>query len=55
MMARVLKLDPAGGIRAFRSILRGLAERYERMADRTAVALRRQQPVAFRWLRDRKV
>jgi hypothetical protein len=31
------------------------AERYERMADRTAVALRRQKPVAFRWLRDRKV
>jgi acyl-[acyl-carrier-protein] desaturase len=122
MMARVLELDPAGGIRAFRSMLRGLiampgrfmddgrdpdlfdhfaiiaqrinvytvrddvsiidhlvkawnsagrsvtggaaraqdevcrqAERYERMADRTAVALRRQKPVAFRWLRDRKV
>jgi hypothetical protein len=35
--------------------MRSRVERYERMADRTAVALRRQQPVAFSWLRDRKV
>jgi acyl-[acyl-carrier-protein] desaturase len=122
MMAKVLELDPAGGILALRSMLRGLiampgrfmddgrdadlfdhfaviaqrlnvytvrdyaaiidhlvrvwniaersvaggaaraqdevcrlAERYARVADRTAVALARQQPVAFRWLRGRKV
>ena len=122
MMARVLELDPAGGILAFRSMLRGLiampgrfmddgrdadlfdhfaviaqrlnvytvrdyaaiighlvkawkiaqrsvtgnaaraqdevcrlAERYERLADRPAAALTRQPPVAFSWLRDRKV
>ena len=122
MMTRVLDLDPAGGILAFRSMLRGLiampgrfmddgsdpdlfdhfavvaqrldiytvrdyaaiighlvrawnitgrsvtgaaakaqdeicrqAERYVRMADRTAAALKKQEPVPFRWLRDRKV
>jgi acyl-[acyl-carrier-protein] desaturase len=122
MMARALDLDPAGGILAFRSLLRGLiampgrcmddgsdpdlfdhfavvaerssvytvrdyasiirhlvtawdiagrkvtgeaadaqealcrqAERYERVAERRAVALRKQQPIAFSWLRDRRV
>ena len=31
------------------------AERYERLADRMAATLERQPPVAFSWLRDRKV
>ena len=31
------------------------AERYERLADRMAATLEKQPPVAFRWLRDRKV
>ena len=122
MMGRVLDLDPAGGILAFRSMLRGLiampgrfmddgrdpdlfdhfaivaqragvytvrdyasiiehlvktwniagravtgkaaqaqddlcrqAERYERLAERTSASLEGQPPVAFSWLRDRKV
>ncbi len=122
MMAEVLEHDPAGGILAFRSMLRGRiampgrfmddgrdpdlfdhfaivaqrtnvytvrdyasiiehlvtawnisgravtgkaaqaqdelcrqAERYERLADRMAATLERQPPVAFSWLRDRKV
>jgi len=122
MMAEVLEHDPAGGILAFRSMLRGgiampgrfmddgrdpdlfdhfaavaqrtqvytvrdyaaivehlvrtwniagrsvtgeparaqdelcrQAERYERLADRTAATLEKQPPVAFSWLRDRKV
>ena len=122
MMGRVLEHDPAGGILAFRSMLRGLiampgrfmddgrdpdlfdhfaivaqracvytardyasiidhlvkawniagravagkaaqaqdelcrqAERYERLADRIAATLEKQPPVAFSWLRDRKV
>lgn len=122
MMARVLDLDPAGGILAFRSMLRGLiampgrfmddgghpdlfdhfaviaqrtsvytvrdyasiiehlvqawniagrtvtgeaakaqddlclqAERYARLAERTAAALEKQPPRAFSWIRDRKV
>ena len=122
MMGRVLDLDPAGGILAFRSMLRGLiampgrfmddgtdpnlfdhfaivaqranvytvhdyasiiehlvrswniagravggqaaqaqdevcrqAERYERVAERASTTLERQPPVAFSWLRDRKV
>ena len=122
MMGRVLEHDPAGGILAFRSMLRGLiampgrfmddgrdpdlfdhfavvaqrahvytardyasiiehlvktwniagravsgkaaqaqeelcrqAERYERLADRMAATLEKQPPVAFSWLRDRRV
>ena len=122
MMGRVLDLDPAGGILAFRSMLRGLiampgrfmddgrdpdlfdhfaivaqranvytvrdyasiiehlvktwniagravtgkaaqaqddlcrqAERYARLAERTSATLEKQPPVAFSWLRDRKV
>ena len=122
MMGRVLDLDPAGGILAFRSMLRGLiampgrfmddgrdpdlfdhfaivaqranvytvrdyasiiehlvktwnisgravtgkaaqaqddlcrqVERYERLAGRTSASLEGQPPVAFSWLRDRKV
>src|SRR6187401_1157327 len=31
------------------------AERYERLAERTSVSLERQSPMAFSWLRDRKV
>ena len=31
------------------------AERYERLAERTAAALEKQPPVAFSWIRDRKV
>ena len=31
------------------------AERYERLADRMAATLEKQPPVAFSWLRDRKV
>lgn len=31
------------------------AERYERLADRMAVTLERQPPVAFSWIRDRQV
>jgi acyl-[acyl-carrier-protein] desaturase len=122
MMCRVLDLDPAGGILAFRSMLRGLiampgrfmddgrdpdlfdhfamvaqranvytvrdyasiiehlvktwniagrtvtgiaaqaqdelcrqAERYARLAERTSATLEKQPPVAFSWIRDRKV
>jgi acyl-[acyl-carrier-protein] desaturase len=122
MMGRVLDLDPAGGILAFRSMLRGLivmpgrfmddgrdpdlfdhfaivaqranvytvrdyasviehlvkswniagrtvtgkasqaqddlcrqAARYARLAERTAAMLEKQPPVAFSWIRDRKV
>jgi acyl-[acyl-carrier-protein] desaturase len=122
MMGRVLDLDPAGGILAFRSMLRGLiampgrfmddgrdpdlfdhfavvaqrtnvytvrdyasiiehlvktwdiagrtvtgtaaqaqddlcrqAERYARLAERAAATLEKQPPVAFSWIRDRKV
>ena len=122
MMGRVLDLDPAGGILAFRSMLRGLiampgrfmddgsdpdlfdhfaivaqranvytvrdyasiiehlvktwniagrtvtgkaaqaqdelcrqAERYQRLSDRTSVSFASQSPIAFSWLRDRKV
>ena len=122
MTGRVLELDPAGAILAFRSMLRGLiampgrfmddgrdpdlfdhfaivaqrasvytvhdyasiikhlvktwniagravtgeaaqaqdelcrqAERYERLADRTSAAIEKQPPVAFSWLRHRKV
>ena len=122
MMGRVLDLDPAGGILAFRSMLRGLiampgrfmddgsdpdlfdhfaiaaqranvytvrdyasiiehlvktwniagrtatgraaqaqdelcrqAERYQRLSDRTSVSVASQSPIAFSWLRDRKV
>ena len=122
MMGRVLDLDPAGGILAFRAMLRGLiampgrfmddgrdpdlfdhfaivaqranvytvrdyasiiehlvktwniagrtvtgkaaqaqddlcrqAERYLRLAERTSASLERQPPMAFSWLRDRKV
>lgn len=122
MMAGVLDYDPAGGILAFRSMLRGLigmpgrlmddgrdpdlfdhfaivaqragvyttrdyaaiiehlvsawniagravtgkaaqaqdeicvqAERYQRLADRMATTLEKQPPVAFSWLRDRRV
>jgi acyl-[acyl-carrier-protein] desaturase len=31
------------------------AERYERLADRTAAAVEKHPPVAFSWIRDRKV
>lgn len=31
------------------------AERYERLAERAAATLAQQTPVAFSWLRDRKV
>ena len=122
MMGRVLDLDPAGGILAFRSMLRGLiampgrfmddgrdpglfdhfaivaqrtnvytirdyasiiehlvktwniagrtvtgtaaqaqddlcrqAERYEKLAERASATLQQQPPVAFSWIRDRKV
>ena len=122
MMGRVLDLDPAGGMLAFRSMLRGLiampgrfmddgrdrdlfdhfaivaqrtkiytvrdyasiiehllktwniagravtgkaaqaqdelccqAERYARLAERTSAALEKHPPVAFSWIRDRKV
>jgi acyl-[acyl-carrier-protein] desaturase len=122
MMGRVLDLDPAGGILAFRSMLRGLiampgrfmddgrdpdlfdhfavvaqrtnvytvrdyasiiehlvktwdiegrtvtgtaaqaqdelchqGERYARLAERAAATLEKQPPVAFSWIRDRKV
>jgi len=122
MMSRVLDLDPAGGILAFRSMLRGLiampgrfmddgrdpdlfdhfavvaqrtnvytvrdyasiiehlvktwniagrtvtgtaaqaqddlcrqAERYARLAERASATLEKQPPVAFSWIRDRKV